>query len=66
MKFTLRQQPVWNGGILPKEINVVSSHPIISEFETPILLKNTESFSIILEFKKSIFSNCMMLGYNYY
>ena len=33
MKFTLRQQPVWNGGILPKEINVVSSHPIISEFE---------------------------------
>ena len=33
MKFTLKQQPVWNGGILPKEINVVSSHPIISEFE---------------------------------
>jgi hypothetical protein len=34
MKFTLKEKPLWNGKTeLPDEINVVSYHPIISEFE---------------------------------
>jgi len=34
MKFTLKEKPLWNGKTeLPNEINVMSYHPVISEFE---------------------------------
>ena len=34
MKFILKEKPVWNGkSELPAEINVISYHPIMSEFE---------------------------------
>ena len=34
MKFTLKEKIVWNGKTeLPDEINVMSYHPVMSEFE---------------------------------